>query len=512
MANQRPAACSESAPTRSDIDVPNPEPDRGLLPPSIATGQAGSAAPIGPDSVLADQDLDDIVELARRICDASHAWVSLSVAGVATTAWLSLTAAVASGTSMVIIPDLTLDARTRDNALVAGEPHLQFYAGVPLLSPDGTAFGAISVAGGAPRPDGLDERERRALSALARQVAGKLALSRAINEHNASDAHYRTMFGSANVGFCLIEIKFDQDGRAIDYQFLDVNPAFEQHTGIVMAVGRWMRHIAPDHEEHWFATYGRVATSGVAVRFEGQAAALGRWYRASAFRIGAPELRQVGILLSDFTQQHLLAIAVRDSELRLHEQRQIVTRELTHRTKNTFHVVQAIAQQTFRHLADRDAVMAFERRITKLGDADHALVEQNWKGAPLRSTIERAVLPFADAARFSLDGDDMDVGPQTALSLSLLLNELGTNALKYGALSTHDGMVSIRWSRDQADDPIFHLLWTEQGGPPAQVSERRGFGSRLIEKGLIGTGSVTQRYLPQGLTAAFDASLHRLME
>jgi PAS domain S-box-containing protein len=118
-----------------------------------------------------------------------------------------------------------------------------------------------------------------------------------------SEAHHRMLFDSIDEGFCLIEVLFDAEGRPHDYRFLEVNPAFERQTGLVGAVGRTMRQLAPDHETHWFDTYGRIARSGVPERFEQRAQALGRHFDVYAFRIGEPHERKVAILFNDVTRR-----------------------------------------------------------------------------------------------------------------------------------------------------------------------------------------------------------------
>jgi len=119
----------------------------------------------------------------------------------------------------------------------------------------------------------------------------------------ASETRYRTLISSIDQGFCIIEMMFDDQGKPIDYRFLEINPAFEGQTGLRDAVGMRMREIAPRHEEHWFETYGRVAVTGEAVRFQNAAKELHRWYDVFAFRVGEPEDRQVGILFDDITER-----------------------------------------------------------------------------------------------------------------------------------------------------------------------------------------------------------------
>ena len=93
------------------------------------------------------------------------------------------------------------------------------------------------------------------------------------------------------------------ENNPIDYRFLEVNPAFQRQTGINDARGRLMREIAPSHEQHWFDIYGRIALTGETLRFENPAAALRRHFEVCAFRVGAPELRHVGIVFNDITER-----------------------------------------------------------------------------------------------------------------------------------------------------------------------------------------------------------------
>ena len=135
---------------------------------------------------------------------------------------------------------------------------------------------------------------------------------------------YRTLFDSIDEGFCLIEVMLDGEGQATDYRFLEVNSAFEEQTGLVGAVGKRMRELAPEHEEHWFAIYGRVASTGEPIRFENRAEQLRRWYDVYAFRVGNPGDRQVAVLFRDITARkegeetaRRTASHLRESEQRL---------------------------------------------------------------------------------------------------------------------------------------------------------------------------------------------------
>ncbi|MGX7705488.1 PAS domain S-box protein [Methylobacterium sp. Gmos1] len=127
-----------------------------------------------------------------------------------------------------------------------------------------------------------------------------------------SETRYRTLFEAIDAGFCVIALRFAAEGRAEDYRFLEVNPAFARHTGLDDAVGRWMRDLSPTHEQHWFDLYGRVALTGEPARFVQPAKALGdRWYEVYAFRVDPPEARHVAILFNDITARRRLEEALR---------------------------------------------------------------------------------------------------------------------------------------------------------------------------------------------------------
>ncbi|WP_445302141.1 PAS domain-containing protein [Microcoleus sp. LAD1_D3] len=118
-----------------------------------------------------------------------------------------------------------------------------------------------------------------------------------------SEERYRTLFESIGDGFCVIEMLFDKDDRAIDYRFLEVNPSFEQQSGLVQAVGKRMLELAPDHEKHWFEIYGRIAITGEPLQFENYAKALNRWFEVYACRTGEAQARKVAIVFKDISER-----------------------------------------------------------------------------------------------------------------------------------------------------------------------------------------------------------------
>jgi PAS domain S-box-containing protein len=195
-----------------------------------------------------------------------------------------------------------------DAYLAAGIHSMQ---STPLIARSGKLVGILSTHWR--RPHEPSDRDLRVFDLLVRQAADLLERTQAEESLRQSEERYRNLFDSIGQGFCTIEVLFDHEGKATDYRFLLVNPAFERQTGIPNAIGRTMREIAPRHEEYWFETYGHIAKTGESMRFESEAAQLGRHYEVVAWRVGDPEERKVGILFNDITDRRRAA----ESERRL---------------------------------------------------------------------------------------------------------------------------------------------------------------------------------------------------
>ena len=159
--------------------------------------------------------------------------------------------------------------------------------------------------------------------------------------------------------------------------------------------------------------------------------------------------------------------------------------ELNHRVKNTLAMVQSIALQTGIGVqSPTDFMQAFDGRIQALVSAHDLLTANSWSGAKLDDVIRRTVGPHA-AGRITIDGPPVQLKAEPAVTLHMAFHELTTNALKYGALSTPDGAISISWTIDRtASPPLIHITWAEHGGPPVTPPSRRGFGSNLLQTGL----------------------------
>ena len=187
------------------------------------------------------------------------------------------------------------------------------------------------------------------------------------------------------------------------------------------------------------------------------------------------------------------------------QQRQLLLiHELNHRVKNILAMVQAIVAQTLSTTATRKAArQALDQRLQALARAHDVLTRESWHGAELADIVAGTVaaLEASPGLRFRASGPSVRLEPKAAVSLAMVLHELATNAVKYGALSTDAGWVSLDWTAKPAPNGIaLTLTWAEHGGPPVKPPWRRGFGARLISRSLSAElGSAELLYEPAGV-------------
>lgn len=185
-------------------------------------------------------------------------------------------------------------------------------------------------------------------------------------------------------------------------------------------------------------------------------------------------------------------------------QARLLNAELEHRIKNALSVIQAIVNQTFQSSAGKEeARKALVQRIGALAEAQVLLTRSSKAEAAVLDVVEQGLAPFRSGqGRFRVEGPPVMLSAKQSLSLALAINELATNALKYGALSTETGVVDITWTAGRpGSQDEFRLSWVEDGGPPVSRPRRRGFGSRIIEKALAPDfmGEALLSYDPAGL-------------
>lgn len=187
--------------------------------------------------------------------------------------------------------------------------------------------------------------------------------------------------------------------------------------------------------------------------------------------------------------------------------------ELHHRIKNVLATVMAIASQSLRNTDSvEDGREAIEHRLLALGRVHDLLLKTNWTAATLESIVRTAIDPFDNGARFSLEIPDIDVNPSAVLPLAMILNELCTNAIKYGALSNASGHVAISAAISGSKER-FGFTWVESGGPSVQTPTRQSFGTRLIEQGFAGElkGESHLSFETSGVICKLDIPLASLL-
>ena len=203
----------------------------------------------------------------------------------------------------------------------------------------------------------------------------------------------------------------------------------------------------------------------------------------------------------------------RTSQKRAEELQHILTQELGHRIKNMIAVVQGIVSQSFRGGIDAEAAkQLILQRLAVLSSAQDILLAGNADGTSLAELVDKALGVASDRgenARVQVSGIELHVGPRSAMSLALIIHELLTNAMKYGALSCEGGSVDIRWMISTWEGvPALEFVWTENNGPAVTPPTRVGFGSRLVKGGITGAKcSVEMDFAQQGVQCRIKASL-----
>ena len=258
--------------------------------------------------------------------------------------------------------------------------------------------------------------------------------------------------------------------------------------------------VAPEDRDEWRRLHARVI-AGESLSWEFDVVGLHgnrRRMETHAVPLGLPDgsVAQLGVT-RDVSERK-----------RAEEHQRLLINELNHRVKNTLAIVQGIAQQSFKgDSAAPAARRAFEGRLAALSAAHNVLTDRSWAPVSIVQIVEDAVAPYrGHAGGFEIDGPPVTIPPKAAVSLALTVHELSTNAVKYGALSSSSGRVSVRWS---AEDGRLRLVWRESGGPAVQAPARRGFGTRMIERGLAAEldGTATIEFREDGVVCTVEAPL-----
>ena len=212
----------------------------------------------------------------------------------------------------------------------------------------------------------------------------------------------------------------------------------------------------------------------------------GSWYltRLHPYRTVDGGIEGVVCTFVDITARFKSEEALKASEARL----RLLLSELSHRVKNTLAVVQSMARQSFRGTVSREQGLEnFSNRLRALAEAHDVLANSEWRGADLRELAARQLAAYAkaDGKTVILEGPAVSIPPDIANPLALVLHELATNALKYGALSSPAGVLRLEWGFAQGEaGRVLQLTWRESGGPAVKPPANEGFGSWLVQFGL----------------------------
>lgn len=252
------------------------------------------------------------------------------------------------------------------------------------------------------------------------------------------------------------------------------------------------------------------------VRMEDPVAAIGAYWAKS--HTPSPEVVQKLQVMARATASALESGRLHDSLVDSRQHGTFLLQELDHRVKNTLAIVQSISRQTLRATPSPDAFAeVFENRILALSQAHELLTRRAWGRAELHEILGKALAPFSAKLpeRFDIIGPAVTFSAETSISVHMTLHELAVNAAKHGALTTPEGRVAIRWTVDEIAEPsMLTLTWREVGGPlVAGPPDHRGFGSRMIERGLARDlgGQASLDFTPQGVVYTLRAPLSQRM-
>ena len=378
-------------------------------------------------------------------------------------------AAALSAGRRVIVPDIEASEFVADSANTAEyrRSGIRAVQSTPLLSRSGRLLGMISTHWRTPHQP--SERDLRSLDVVARQAADLIERSQAEAALRDSDERARQLAA-------IVESSDDSIvGTDLKRRVTAWNRGAERLFGYTAgeAVGMPIAAIVPDERRtEELAIFERFRSGERVEPFD------------TVRRHKDGGLMDVSVSVSpirDVDGQIVGACSVtREITERKRSEKRIamLAREAEHRTKN---VLQAV--QTVIHLSQAETPEELKRvvegRIHALANAHGLLAETRWVEADLAKLARQELAPYLQSEHARLDGPLVPVGPHVAQAIAMLLHELTTNAVKYGALSEIDGHVQIKWSRLSGDRLL--LTWTETGGPAVTRPTRRGFGTHVME-------------------------------
>ncbi|MFI4963959.1 MAG: CheR family methyltransferase [Caulobacterales bacterium] len=310
------------------------------------------------------------------------------------------------------------------------------------------------------------------VSAVGRDITASKLADAALRE---SDERYRTLFHAIDQGFCVIEKVETPAGKPSDFRYVVANPAFAAQTGVGDVVGKTIREAFPGEPQDWFDIYDTVLKTGEPIRFERDLVTQGRCLELYAFPVGHAANRHLAVLFADVTARK-----------RAERRTGLLLGELDHRVKNILAIVSSVVSQTLKTGTPAEFAASVEGRIKAIAKAHSLLTAGGEAGVSLDAIVKTELAPYqGSTGRVTITGDDVTLTPMVAMPVAMAIQELATNAAKYGALSSAPGRLLVSWAVEGSGEVrTLKLAWTESGGPPVNPDPNRGFGTSLIERAL----------------------------
>ena len=218
--------------------------------------------------------------------------------------------------------------------------------------------------------------------------------------------------------------------------------------------------------------------------------------------------------LNDTLEQRVLERT--EAHKQAEEQIRLLMNEVNHRSKNLLSVVTAIAQKTASS-SPQDFVKKFSDRVLALAVNHDLLVRNQWRSIEASELVGGQLAHFGDllGKRIRFDGPSIRVSAAAAQTIGMVIHELSTNTVKYGALLREEGRIEISWGIDaESPEPLFSIRWTESGGPPIAVPSHRGFGTTVITKMVEMSlhGETSLEYSSRGLIWKLTCPVKKILE
>jgi PAS domain S-box-containing protein len=414
------------------------------------------------------------------------------------------------GVGVVRSSDITQDPRYGQNTPRSGMPegHLpvRSYLAIPVSNPQGVVLGGLFF--GHPEPGRFTARDEALLVGLGAQLAVTIDSIRInaaaldeLDQRRRAEERLKFALDSGRMG------SWDLDVATRAYEASDLCKAnYGRRTDESFTFADLIATIHPEDRPRIMSAIESAIRDGADYDVE--------------YRVVLPtgELRwlhargRAAQTADDGGARRLAGVSLDITERKRAEERQkLLVNELNHRVKNSLATVQSIAAQTLRSIASPEFFReAFEARLIALSHTHDLLTRESWEGASLREVFDGELRAMAGEDRVTFDYQaDLRLNPKAAVALGMGLHELATNAAKYGAWSVPGGRVVVSW---RLEPNLLRLTWTEHGGPTVKPPTRRGFGARLLERGLAAelSGAVELTYDASGLVCHMALPLRAL--